>query len=273
MSNNYIFLTAKEDHHNLHEARLLEQMLLQHGHRCSFVDFHDISPQKEDIFIFQTIAGYFLQAAEFAKSLDKIEESGAKSINDVRLIRWNLDKIYLRELEQKGAKILDSLWIEKDSEIIDPKWGDFVVKPRISAGAYNTYKMQEFDFAKISALLKDHPLMIQPFAKEIEEDGEYSLIFFGGKFSHAILKRAAKGDFRVQHALGGSYQHIEPEKWMQEAAFAILAMLPYQPNYARIDGIKRDRNFLLMEVEVLEPYLYLDDKKELVENYFSSLAN
>jgi len=108
------------------------------------------------------------------------------------------------------------------------------------------------------AALPPQPVMLQPFADEILSDGEWSFIFFGGKLSHCVNKRAKQGDYRIQHTHGGRYEKVTPPPELLTQAEAVLAALPEAPTYARVDGIRRDGALLLMEVELIEPYLYLD---------------
>ena len=113
---------------------------------------------------------------------------------------------------------------------------------------------------------------MQPFLDEIARVGEWSLFFFGGAFSHAALKTPAAGDFRVQAQHGGTHRAVAPSAEMLRAAAAILKALPTETVYARIDGVERDGRFELMEVEVIEPYLFLPGAPEgAVDRYVAAV--
>jgi glutathione synthase/RimK-type ligase-like ATP-grasp enzyme len=101
-------------------------------------------------------------------------------------------------------------------------------------------------------------VMVQPYLQEITTQGEWSLIFFGGAFSHAVIKRPARGDFRVQAEHGGTVVRAAPPDHVLHAATAAIAALPIKPLYARIDGVERSGKLLLMEAECVDPYLYFE---------------
>ena len=114
----------------------------------------------------------------------------------------------------------------------------------------------------LDEILRGGGALVQPFLDEIARVGECSLFYFGGAFSHAVLKTPAAGDFRVQAQHGGTHRPIEPAAEMRQATEAILRALPVAPLYARIDGVERDGHFELMEVEVIEPYLFFPGSGE-----------
>jgi hypothetical protein len=126
-----------------------------------------------------------------------------------------------------------------------------VVKPTVSATAYRTEVIDEPFVAGFEAL-------VQPFVEEVTTKGEWSLIFFGGTFSHAVLKRPKAGDFRVQNDFGGSSVAMTPPKALIDDARAILESIGAALLYARVDGVERDGHLLLMELELTEPSLFLD---------------
>jgi glutathione synthase/RimK-type ligase-like ATP-grasp enzyme len=151
---------------------------------------------------------------------------------------------------------------------------DLVVKPTVSGGAWNTVRgiagSAEFE-AKVAALPAGCDYLVQAFVPEVARDGEWSLLFFDGEFSHAVLKRAATGEFRVQSQFGGSLEGREPDPAMLASArqaLAATAALGYADQaYARVDGVVVDGRFRLMELEMIEPALFLAGRPEAAERF------
>ena len=194
-------------------------------------------------------------------------------INSKALIDWNIDKHYLQELEEKGINIPNTLFIEagtstdlystleeaKDDFNIHS--GEFVLKPCIAGGARHTYKFNDAERDKYSAifakLIANEAMMLQEFQKNVVLEGEISLMFFNGTYTHAILKQAKAGDFRVQDDYGGSVTAYSPSE--EAIAFGKKAMLacPELPLYGRADIFKDNvGKWALAELEIFEPELW-----------------
>jgi glutathione synthase/RimK-type ligase-like ATP-grasp enzyme len=133
-------------------------------------------------------------------------------------------------------------------------WKSAVVKPTISASAHGLERISAGEPGRRVA----GPAMVQQYVPEVAESGEWSLIFFQGEYSHAVLQLPASGDFRVQSECGGAATRAVPGRRVMDAARCIMDALPEQPLYARIDGIEDNRGFLLMEAELIEPALFLE---------------
>jgi glutathione synthase/RimK-type ligase-like ATP-grasp enzyme len=136
-----------------------------------------------------------------------------------------------------------------------------VVKPAISATAFMTFQTSpaqaEADQNKLDAILKNSGALVQEFMPEIIMHGEWSLVFFAGEYSHAVVKQPQAGDFRVQTDFGGSYRAaIAPPEFIAQAQ-ALLRLVDQHLLYARVDGIEREGQFILMELELIEPSLFL----------------
>ena len=209
----------------------------------------------------------------FMGVLEKIEASDALLVNSLRTVRWNLDKNYLRELEADGARIVPSLWREtwSDNAIADASAAfgtpTVVVKPQVGANADHTYVVDAGNTEALSdelaTVFANKPFFVQPFLETIRTEGEYSLFYFGGRYSHAILKKPKPGDFRSQEEHGADILPSMANNDMRAAAERMLATLDPAPVYARADYIRGPGDeFLLMELEVNEPSLYfrMDDK-------------
>ena len=188
-------------------------------------------------------------------------------MNSLETVRWNLDKNYLRQLENDGARIVPSRWHERWSEsVIDTALDAFgsdrvVVKPQVGANADHTYVVSSANVHSLRHDLeqsfRDRPFFVQPFLESITTEGEYSLFYFGGRYSHAILKKPKAGDFRSQEEHGADILFSEANDTMRAAAERMLATLDPEPVYARADYLRGpDDEFLLMELEVNEPSLY-----------------
>jgi glutathione synthase/RimK-type ligase-like ATP-grasp enzyme len=135
-----------------------------------------------------------------------------------------------------------------------------VFKRQVGAGADGQYRLRCGDD------LPDmpNPMMVQPFLPKIVEEGEISFIFVDGEFSHALIKRAAKGDYRIQSTYGGTEEAITPSTEDLSDAKTILGALDVPPLYARVDMLRgEDGGLLLMEMELIEPYLYPVEGPEL----------
>ena len=198
--------------------------------------------------------------------LDRVadwERQGLPIQNPPSVLRWNVDKIYLDRLRQGGAPTPPTVWVERgDAEAVRRAreqigWTDVVLKPRRSGGAYRTHRLMADDPLDFEAI--EAPAMIQPYFPGVGAEGEVSLIFFEGRFSHAIRKVAAKGDYRVQPDWGGEVTRAEPDDAEMAAAQAALAAIEEGPLlYARVDMVRDQENRpVIMELELLEPDLYL----------------
>ena len=200
---------------------------------------------------------YWDRTTEFLQRLDEIE-AVAPLYNPSKLIRWNSHKGYLRELETRGALTIPTLWIDHvDAGAAEAAFAtlgpDLVFKRQIGAGADGQYRLSPED------TLPDmpHPMMVQPFLTQIQGEGELSFIFIDGDFCHALQKQAKAGDYRIQSTYGGVETAVMPTLSDQAAAKAILDLLEAPPLYARVDMLRGDDGALrLMELELIEPYLY-----------------
>ncbi len=216
---------------------------------------------------------------EFLSKLAQLEAAGILVCNPAEVVRWNMTKTYLRELAQRGAATIPTLWLEdasyKDVQAAMDNFGAdcVVVKRQVGAGALGQHRFSRDSMPEAGWSL-GHAAMIQPFLSQIASDGELSCIFIDGAFSHALLKRAAKGDYRIQSLYGGYEERIAPDAHDIEAARTILSLLPFKPPlYARIDMVRSDAGeLLLMEAEMIEPYLYPEQGPNLGANLAAAIT-
>jgi len=224
---------------------------------------------------------YFDFYPEFLVWLDTLETLGVQVLNEVQTLRWNSSKTYLMEIESNGFPCIAGKILPKGSKpVLDQLFSEFkadklVVKPLVSGGAKHTLKVVRGAEAgmeeKIGNLLQEEDFLVQPFIPEIVEVGEYSLIFFNQVFSHAVLKSPAASDFRVQHYYGGTIRAIEPRPTMLDAAQALVDRFAKNTLYARVDGVGINGVFHLMELELIEPYLFLGLSDKAIPNYKAAL--
>jgi hypothetical protein len=193
--------------------------------------------------------------------MDRLTTIGGNTrlFNSVDQVRWNCRKTYLRELQDKGAPTIATLWLDRPTPqemtgCFDRLGSDdLIFKRQIGANAEGQYRLSRGD--TIPAMR--HPLMVQPFLPAIQQEGEISFIFVDGGFSHALLKTAADGEYRIQSSYGGSETAFVPGDDDLTRARAILALLEETPLYARVDMVRGDAGkLLLMELELIEPFLY-----------------
>nr|WP_299385374.1 hypothetical protein [Allomuricauda sp.] len=222
--------------------------------------------------IFRSTWDYIHRVAEFTQWLETTKTQ-IQFINSTQLIDWNLDKHYLLDLKQKGIHIPKTVFIEKETAIsLEDAWKNaktskgfhgetLILKPCISGGARHTYKIDTKNIHEyeevFSSLIEKEAMMLQEFQKNIVDKGEVSLMIFHGTYTHAVLKRAKQGDFRVQDDFGGSIQEYDPSP--EEIQFAVNTVhaAPEMPMYARVDIFRDNEGKLaLAELEIFEPELW-----------------
>jgi glutathione synthase/RimK-type ligase-like ATP-grasp enzyme len=205
---------------------------------------------------------YHKHPEEFLGVLEEIGRSGARLANPLELVRWNARKTYLRDLEARGLPVVPTIWDRSRFGELDAD--EIVIKPVISASAFHTYRLRRGDpwTGEMEAAFAGREVMAQPFLRNIVEEGEYSLFYFGGELSHAVLKSPKEADFRVQEEHGGLIEPIDPPEHLVELGHRIVESLPTPPLYARVDLVRLDSahldsdSYALMELELIEPSLY-----------------
>lgn len=235
-----------------------------------------------DAVIVRSTWDYQHSSEEFISVLEKINKSTHLE-NNFDLMKWNMNKRYLFDLEQNGVKIVDTIW-EKS---FDPKTAieyfkrfntdEIIIKPNISANADNTFRLTRerlvSNLSKLEQVFANREFMVQPFLKSIIEEGEYSLFFFDGKISHAVLKKPKENDFRVQEEHGGDIQPINAPQNIISVAESIIRKLSTIPLYGRVDLVRTlQDNFALMELELIEPSLYLNKDNQAPQRFARAFA-
>jgi len=253
----------------LDDDALLAAALQAHGLRVARADWAD--PQFEwnttAAAVFRTTWDYFHRFDAFSAWLNKVEQQ-TQLINPPSLIRWNWDKHYLQDLENKGIRIPETIFMEKGDKVTLAEmhqatgWDETVLKPAISGGGRHTYRLDASTIAAheevFAQLLANEAMLLQPFQHNVVSRGEVSLMVIGGKCTHAVLKKAKEGDYRVQDDFGGKAHPYHPNA--EEVAFAetVVAACDTLPVYARVDMIwDNDGLPSVSELELIEPELWL----------------
>lgn len=222
--------------------------------------------------------GYQRDPVHWFDLLDAWETVGLAFANPIATLRWNTNKDYLFDLEEAGVAIVPSQLAHRltrgDVDAARAAFGvdTLVIKPTISGGADGTYRLGPSDPIPFDVLERE--MLIQPLMPMIAREGEFSLFYFAGQFSHAILKIPEQGDFRVQEQFGGREVTIEAPAAALALAEAALAAAPGPLTYARVDMVRgEDGEFYLMELELIEPSLFLDHASDGGAAFVASVAN
>jgi glutathione synthase/RimK-type ligase-like ATP-grasp enzyme len=211
---------------------------------------------------------YHHRIAEFRAWIDRMEAIGARLWNPPRMLRWNTDKRYLARLSHPNLSPPPTAILERGSSVNLPAlletcgWDEAVMKPAISADGFSTEQTARAraasDQTVLDAMLARGDVVIQQLVPEIRSRGEISMMFFGGAFSHAVSKRPQAGEFRVQERLGGTIARTDPAPTLVDDARGLLDTHAPGCLYARVDVVATRDRCVLMEVELVEPSLYLE---------------
>ena len=223
---------------------------------------------------------YHLRVAEFDQWMATLDREDVPLWNPTSIVRWNMHKGYLRGLQHAGIAIPSTRWLPKGhavrlgSLLAATSWTEAIVKPAVSASATKTSRVHidsADDADSFARLLEDADVLVQEIVPEIARDGEWSLMFIGGGYSHATIKKPRPGDFRVQQELGGSADPATAPSVVVAAAERVAGHIPGRWLYARIDGVVTERGFMLMEVECIEPVLFFEQAPGSYERFAAGL--
>ena len=221
-----------------------------------------------DAVVIRSTWDYWHDVPAFLETLSTIGRQ-TRLANSLALVRWNLRKTYLRALEEQAVRTVPSEWMEQGLAVAElgrcaDRLGSaqLVIKPIVGANGEDAFR---FDAAAAGAelrMLEDtfrgRGCMVQPFRARVLEEGEYSLFYFAGDFSHAILKTPRAGEFRSQEERGARISPVVPGSRLTATGQRAVEALPERPLYARVDLVRNDADeFEVMELELIEPSLYL----------------
>ncbi|MDN3203532.1 ATP-grasp domain-containing protein [Algoriphagus sediminis] len=270
------------DHNTADENQILAEILDELGIENELIPWSDKNADwsKFDFLLIKSTWDYFDHYEEFRSWLDHLEMLQIPVLNSLEILRWNSDKSYLFDVEKMGFPVISGKKLAAQSSIYKDDFeglpfDEFVIKPLVSGGAKNTFRLdkkhvQDF-LPKLNSLLEKESFLIQPFVKEVAEVGEYSLIYFNSIFSHAVLKTPAQEDFRVQHYFGGTIKAFHPDQLLLDSVQVLVDRFCQNSLYARVDGVIISGVFHLMELEMIEPYLFLVESEGARKNYKEAL--
>lgn len=239
--------------------------------------------------LFRTTWDYFDRYAEFSKWLETASKQ-TQFINSKNLIYWNIDKHYLQDLSNAGINIPKTVFLEQGSKtslhnaIANAKanYGfaanTYILKPCVSGAARHTYKIKEDEVENheviFQKLIAEEAMMLQEFQKNIVSKGEISMMVINGEFTHAVLKVAKPGDFRVQDDFGGTVHDYVPDQKQIKFAKSVVQAAPEMPMYARVDIFKDNNgNWALAELEIFEPELWFRLNPPAADNLARSIKD
>lgn len=238
----------------------------------------DVRWKDFDAVLLRTPWDYHERHEQFAAWLDALERDHVRLVNPVATVRWNMHKGYLRELKQRGVPLPRTTWLRRGSVLARADFEVFraterdlelVVKPAVSAGAFETFRTclsaledtSSDDRKRFDALSAQRDVVVQEMCPEIARQGELSFIFIDDTLTHSVVKRPAANDFRVQERFGGVTAAIDPHPEQVVAAANVVVSAHeagYGFAYARVDMVEHDGKLQLMELELIEPSLFIE---------------
>jgi glutathione synthase/RimK-type ligase-like ATP-grasp enzyme len=242
----------------------------------------DVDWARFDLTVIRSTWDYPDQPAAYARWVEGFLPRPGHLWNPAAVVLSTLDKRYLIGLAEQGVEVVPTAAVSEGArqslpDLLDRHgWDEVVIKPAISASARGTWRSRrataEDDQVRFAAQGQAQDLLVQPYCPEVAARGEWSLVFFGGEYSHAVLKMPAAGDFRVQRHFGGTGMAAAPGAELIAHAAAILPRVGEPLLYARVDGIERDGAFVLMELEVNEPHLFLSSSRGAPARFADAIA-
>ncbi len=280
-----IAIITSSIHETFHKDDImLSEALKGYGYDTHIIcwDNADINWKNIRFCIIRSTWDSFFRHKEFLNWAERISK-WTNLWNPLYVIKWNINKKYLIDLSNRGVKCVSTQLVASNNvedlkeEIFQFDYKKVVIKPAVSLGALDTYYMDiddpisyESNIDNINSMLLAGEILLQPYLPSVKIEGELSLIYIGGHFSHAIEKHPAPSDFRVQEIYGGKYKIVEPDKISLDTAEQAFKEIGFERLlYARVDLIKDDNGLpLIIELEFIDPDLFLQYHKIAVK-YFA----
>ena len=284
MKNEYsvCLVTYKEEPDLTPSDELLAKSLNQLGISVAIHPWDDFDTdwQLFDAMVLRSCWDYHSRPDEFTQWIDGLKTKKVNLINTYDLVSWNMHKSYLLELESKGISVVPTVFLRKgtaiNSSVLEKRgWDKLVVKPAIGASAYEIFSGAISDSSilmKLEQLLSGQDVLVQPLMEEASRVGEYSSVFFNNSYSHTVLKRPKGGDFRSNYEQGGTASITEQSDKTLKKLQKILEFVSPTPLYARVDYLMRNEQPILMELELVEPGLYMDLFPPAAESFAKQLS-
>ena len=244
-----------------------------------------------DLVISRTTSGYLFDIQGFFNWAEKVEKV-TTLWNSSRVMKWNHHKRYIMELQSNGIPVPETILIPQNTEkpfktiLNEIPWEDFVLKPCIGAGSCGLKRFNkdspelENHFMNLNRIgfTVDYPglgkldftpcdTLAQPFIPEINLNGEASLLYYGGKFSHSVIKNVKRGDIRAHPDHGAEVSLYEPSEEEIEVGHRVLDVIEYQTEYARLDMIPSENGPIVIEIELIDPMMFFNHQPKTAENY------
>lgn len=281
------FITYKDNPSLSDGDQLVVEPMSKFGYEVVPAPWDDpsIDWAKFNFVVFRSCWNYHHKTEEFTKWLSLLENSKVKTWNPIKTVKWNLHKTYLEDLKERfSIKVAPTTYVKRGEsaslhDIVSKSgWSEVVIKPSIGASGFNIFKLASSEAEKFqstfSSMLLAADVMIQPLIPELVQKGETSMIFLNKRFSHAVNRKPKQGDFRSNYEYGGIESSTNPDSKTIDEAQNILSKIDSPLLYARVDGVVRNGKLMLMELELIEPYLFLSFDKKSPERFaeaFNSL--
>lgn len=264
------FITSSADPNLTADDLLTKPHFLQKGYELEPVIW-DHKPQNLNDYtalVFRSCWNYHLKFAEFQNWLESLKTLQVPIFNSLAISKWNLHKKYLLELQEKDVSTSFTQLISQTER--QPQLDTFfqtqkqvVIKPAVSLNGHETFLVDVADqaawLAHIATIQKNADVLVQEYLPEIKETGEYSFIFFNGQFSHAVQKLAQNGEFRIHIEHGGRRVSYQPSDDEIKQAEAIVSRVPENLLSVRVDAVLRAGRLILIELEIIDPSLFLEN--------------
>ena len=282
LSNKKLFLLTCKDYPlgNIALQGLLERLnTFCEAKFCVWQEVQSLKLNENYIILPLAVWDYTLFYEEFLAFLKECEKSGAKSFNPYELLRINSKKTYLKILENKGFKVPKSLFLKENQKELwqeqilkfkkDFKLKELIIKPLVGQSGRGVLKFENLEELNLKEFKE---ALVQEFITQAF-DGEFCLIFFDNKFSHAICRKPPKNEYRANSAYGVEILPFLPSKELIKKGLKALQVFDFKSLYARVDFLKNENKFVINEIEFIEPSLYFNFEENSYKNFIKALEN
>ena len=247
-------------------AELLDKALADRGVDAAWAVWDDaaVDWSAAELVVVRSTWDYHRRTEEFLAWAREVE-SRTRLLNGAELFAWNADKAYLvglaADLPCVPTALLDDRTLVTGLVEATERWGTVVIKPRVGASGIGVVVVSGPEDERLQ-MLAPAPWVVQPLVESVRTVGETSVYVFGGRAVSQVDKRAAGEEVRVHEAYGGSSVPVplDPERAaLAEAAVAVVGERQGRaPAYARVDVMRWEDQWVVSELELIEPGLYLD---------------